>query len=361
MSEIKKSINSVQCVGTVSELNFKKEIKEVELKDKNGNSHKVTCGVIGKEEFANPNITVNCNGSMVGFSFFPTNEKMYDKDNKLVDNPRYKALLSIMEYDNGTRVKVDGSFADGGYPSKDATTNEYKWTDRISLNAFSVTSTNVPDEDYCDCDITGVITNLKKETKKGEDDDAEETGRLLVDIIFFDYNGNAVPFNNIIADNDMALDDGSTFDMAEAFEDAYKKGDSVKLSLEVVTVHKGAVRVGGGMGRTSHKTSGYDVTEYRIFGCPSVPLTTDTEEEGYAEVRLYTDYVVDKAMAKQALSERETMKEQRCNDRAKKDSEGGTSKAKSKGLNGRASKKNDDEEFLSAKDLEDDPFSDDLF
>ena len=106
---MEKSINSIQAVGTVEELNFKTETKEVELK--NGSTKKkVNCKQITKANWSNPNLTVKVKDSIVGFNFYPTNEKKLDDKGNVVDNPRFKALETIMAYERGTRVKVDGIY-----------------------------------------------------------------------------------------------------------------------------------------------------------------------------------------------------------------------------------------------------------
>ena len=57
MSEVKQSLNKIQIVGCLSELNMKVETKEVTLKG-NGTEKKVTCKTIGKADFRNPSMTV---------------------------------------------------------------------------------------------------------------------------------------------------------------------------------------------------------------------------------------------------------------------------------------------------------------
>lgn len=314
---MEQSINQIQCVGSISELNFKiEENKEVELKGANGVTKKVVCNQIGKNNYSSPNITINCGDNVVGFSFFATNEKMI-KDGKVVDNPKYKALLTIMDYDMGTRVKVDGSFADNSYPNKDG-----EWKEYIGLNAFRCTSTNVPDEDYCDCDLSGVIESISNEYV-----DDEDTGRLKVKFDFFDYGLNLIPIE-LIVDSDLAED----------FEDAYEKGDSAILHIEIKSVLKGGktTKSEGGFGRASKKTSGWVETEYRIFGGEP-----KMEEENKNYVSMET--------VKEKKKERELMAEQKCKDRK----ESAPSTETKKGLGNRASKKSE------VKD--DDPFSDDDF
>lgn len=300
---MEKSINSIQAVGTVEELNFKTEEKEVELK--NGSAtKKVKCKQIIKANWSSPNLTVKVKDSIIGFNFYPTNEKKLDDKGNVVDNPRFKALQTIMAYEKGTRVKVDGSIANNEYVGQDG-----EFHSAINLNAFTVTSTVTSDEDYCDGSLSGVIRTIKSEIK-GED----ETGRKIVEFLYVN-NDEIFPIN-LIVDEDLVSD----------FEDNYSNGDSVILDIECTTRTVGAKSQAKKFGRESHRVSGYTVTEYKIFGGGDA-----LEDEN--------KYYLDKADIKKALADREIKIEQ----------------MKSEGK--KVSKKNTkDDEFVESKEI-DDPFA----
>lgn len=304
---MEKSINSIQAVGTVEELNFKIEEKKVTLKE-GSKTKDVTCKQIIKANFSNPNMTLKVNDSIIGFNFFPTNEKKL-VDGQVVDNPRFKALQTIMGYEKGTRVKVDGNIVNNEYPTEDG---EFK--SLIQLNAFQVTSTVTSDTDYCDGSLSGVIKAIKPEMK-GED----ETGRKIVEFLYINSMEQICPINLILEE-----------DLVEGFEDNYSKGDCVVLDVECATRTVGVAKQAKKFGRDSHRVSGYTVTEYRIFGGGDV-----LEEEN--------KYYLDKADIKKKLEERDIMIEQKV-----KEKQGGV-------------KKKSDEEFLDAKvaslDAIDDPFA----
>ena len=261
MSEIKASINNCQICGVLKEMNLEEITKEVTLKGANGVEKKVTCQQIAKKEFKNPTflIEVNRDGQIsdVGVDFFPASEKKLDDNGQLIDNPNYKAMKTVLENyvpkikdaENATRVKVDGLLGVNEYVSKDT----YEFKSFPQINGFRITSTNVPEEDIADCEISGIIRSIVPETK-GED--AEETGRLKVELYTFNRNAETTPFTFIVE-----------ADLADDFNSFYEAGQSVKLYYEIITKQVGAKKPAtGGFGRReSHMVSGFNVTEYSVF------------------------------------------------------------------------------------------------
>lgn len=292
---MEKSINSIQAVGTVEELNFKIEEKKVTLRD-GMKTKDVTCKQITRANWSNPSMTIKVNDSIIGFNFFPTNEKKLEGD-KVVDNPRFKALQTIMGYERGTRVKVDGNIANNEYP-----TPEGEFKSLVQLNAFQVTSTVTSDTDYCDGSLSGIIRSIKPEIK-GED----ETGRKIVDFLYINSMEQICPISLILDE-----------DLVEGFEDNYSKGDCVVLDIECTTRTVGSVKQTKKFGRDSHRVSGYTVTEYKIFGGGDV-----LEEEN--------KYFLTKEDVKKKLDERNIMIEQ---------------KIKEKKSEGNKVSKKSDEEFV---------------
>ena len=170
-TKIKASINRFQAVGTLAELNLGVETKEVTLRA-SGTEKKVTCKTIGKKDFKNPSLTVECvigdKTVIVGGSSFQTHEFKLDDKGKVVDNPRFKALNTIIEdyvprvkdSTNPTRVKLDGSLVVNEYATE---TGEFKSFPQI--NIFQCSSSGVPEEDIAEGEISGIIRNIKPETK----------------------------------------------------------------------------------------------------------------------------------------------------------------------------------------------------
>lgn len=288
MSELKQSINRTQIIGTLKEMNMEVTTKEVTLKGGNGVEKKVTCNQIGKKEFKNPMFIVEVNGMDVDVDYFPVAEKKIDDNGAIVDNPRYKALETVMETyipkckdsENATRVKIDGSLRANEYADK----TSFEWKTFPSIYGFQITSSGVPEEDIADCEISGVIRSIIPEVK-----DEKETGRLKVELYSFDNNGATTPATFIVEE-----------DLAGDFTDFYEAGQSVKIYYEVVTRQVGAKKpTGGGFGRRdSQMISGFKVTEYSVFRGDD-PFDEENE------------YFVDIDTMKKAMNERELMIEQK--------------------------------------------------
>ena len=288
MSEIKASINNCQICGVLKEMNLEEITKEVTLKGANGVEKKVTCQQIAKKEFKNPTfvIEVNRDGQIsdIGVDFFPASEKKLDDNGQIIDNPNYKAMKTVLENyvpkikdaENATRVKVDGLLGVNEYVSKDT----YEFKSFPQINGFRITSTNVPEEDIADCEISGIIRSIIPETK-GED--AEETGRLKVELYTFNRNAETTPFTFIVE-----------ADLADDFNSFYEAGQSVKLYYEIITKQVGAKKpTTGGFGRReSHMVSGFSVTEYSVF----------RGDEAFDEE---SEYYINPEDMKQALNERD--------------------------------------------------------
>ena len=286
MSEIKASINNCQICGVLKEINLEEITKEVTLKGANGVEKKVTCQQMAKKEFKNPMFLVDVKGNAIGVDFFPASEKKLDDNGQIIDNPNYKAMKTVLENyipknnakdgEVPTRVKIDGILSANEYVNKDT----YEFKSITQVNGFRITSTGVPEEDSADCEISGIIRSIVPETK-GED--AEETGRLKVELYTFNRNAETTPFTFIVE-----------ADLADDFNSFYEAGQSVKLYYEIITKQVGAKKpTTGGFGRReSHMVSGFSVTEYSVF----------RGDEAFDEE---SEYYINPEDMKQALNERD--------------------------------------------------------
>lgn len=255
---VKQSINNVQVIGTLKEMNIQEAtVDNVELRNSDGVKKTVTCQQIQKAKFSSPMFLIESNGYDIGVDWFPTNEKMLDDDGKIVDNPKFKAMKTVMETyvtkakdaDNATRVFVRGSLRPQEYVGKDG-----GWKSYPSISGYQISSSNVPSEDSTDSEISGYIKSIIPETR-GEN--AEETGRYKVELYSFDYSGKTIPTTFIVEE-----------DLADDFTSYYENNQSVKIYYEILVKQVGArnTQSTGGFGRRSANiVSGFSVTEYSIF------------------------------------------------------------------------------------------------
>lgn len=281
---MKQSIRNCQVVGVVSEINMSVQSAETEL-----NGTKIKCDCIAKTEFKNPSMTIEVNEKPIGVEFVRVYEKTLDKEKKnIVHNPRFDAMKTIIEQyvpkskdaENATRVKFDGQIGLNEYVTEKG--GQYEFKSNIQILGFNPCSrSNVPDKDFAEAEISGIIG-----AKRPEVFNDEETGRLIVTFCSFDKDENILPFE-LIVDKDIADD----------FNSAYEVGDSCKLSVEIVSRHIGRVKNNDKMAfgrRQSNIVSGYDKTEYCIFSGEEV-----FEEE--------SEYYIDPKCVKEAKKKRELM------------------------------------------------------
>lgn len=252
-------MNSVVIVGTLAEVGnlvFDKEMKN--------KSNDKLVGAITRKDFKKPAFVVDVNGQKIGVNTMPVYKDKVDKESKkIVENDRFKAMQKVMEYEVGTRVKINGSISIGSpYMGKNGV------IEPVSINMFSMSSTGVGDEDYAEGKASGYIKTIKPETK-GEDDD--ETGRLLVELwMYNDYDESVAPFTLVVDE-----------DLAEDFENTYSDGDNAVLNFDITTRQVGGKKAKSAFGKRESKiVDGYSVTEYSIFG-GEAPM--DDESEYYID------------------------------------------------------------------------------
>ena len=255
----KKSINSVVIEGTLAEVG--NLVYDKEMKNKNNDK---LVGVITRKDFKKPAFVIDVNGQKIGINTMPVYKDKVDKDSKkIVENDRFKAMQKVMEYEVGTRVKINGSISIGSpYMGKNGV------VEPISVNMFSMSSTSVGDEDYAEGKASGYIKTIKPETR-GEDED--ETGRLLVELwMYNNYDNSVAPFTLVVNE-----------DLSEDFENTYSDGDNAVLNFDIITRQVGGKKTKNAFGKRESKiVGGYSVTEYSIFG-GEAPM--DDESEYYIE------------------------------------------------------------------------------
>jgi hypothetical protein len=167
----------------------------------------------------------------------------------------------------------------------------------VSVQMFTMSSTSVPDEDFAEGKISGIIKSIKNETR-GEDE--EETGRLAVDFWIINYDDTTSPFPLVVEE-----------DIAEGFENTYDSGDSVILDFDITSRQVGGKKAeSAGFGRKASKiVGGLSITEYSVF---------DGEPAFDDESEYYIDEDVFKTMLKAHKQKCEEAKNAKSDDTPKK-------------------------------------------
>lgn len=260
MSEEKKTVkrlNRVQIVGTLAETGNLKFDEDMENK-----SNSKIRGAIVRADYKKPAFVIDVNGQKIGVNAMITYKDKVDKESgKIVSNDRFKALQTVMEYEVGTRVKIDAQIQVGmPYAGKNGV------VEAVDVVAFTISSTGVPEEDCAEGKVSGIIKNITEETVNDD-----ETGRLLVDFWIMNYDGTVSPFPLVVEE-----------DIADGFSNTYDNGDSAILDYDITSKQVGGKKAeSAGFGRKASKiVGGYSKTEYSVFNGENA---LDEESEYYID------------------------------------------------------------------------------
>lgn len=184
----------------------------------------------------------------------------YDKLLEFAENA--VSLASAKEGQEVTKVRITGSYKDAPYVGRDG---QLKQATKIEASFFNDFKGNTE----AIADVEGYVNSVVRETK-AVDGEAEETGRLRVTIITFDFFKNAIPVTFIVETG-----------LAEAFEDNISTGQTITALLEYKLNEKVAptpVREGGiGVQRASESTT-RSYLELVLTGTRGAAL--DPEDDG---------------------------------------------------------------------------------
>lgn len=260
MSEEKKTVkrlNRVQIVGTLAETGNLKFDADMENK-----SNSKIRGAIVRADYKKPAFVIDVNGQKIGVNAMITYKDKVDKESgKIVPNDRFKALQTVMEYEVGTRVRIDAQIQVGmPYAGKNGV------VEAVDVVAFTISSTGVPEEDCAEGKVSGIIKNITEETVNDD-----ETGRLLVDFWIMNYDETVSPFPLVVEE-----------DIADGFSNTYDNGDSAILDYDITSKQVGGKKAeSAGFGRKASKiVGGYSKTEYSVFNGENA---LDEESEYYID------------------------------------------------------------------------------
>ena len=355
IKSIKKSINAVQIVGTLLEKNIQIVTKEVEIIDyaHDNKKQKITCEVAEKINFQEPSLLIEVapkdeDGNVlyttqvkVDFANigFGVPSKTFGEDGKpTAENKNFKGIETVLNTyvakkdarvgEESTRVFIErGYISPNEYPDKK---NDFKYkVMNPNITTYNITSLNVPSEDKCIGELSGIIRTMTPEIFM-KNDEENETGRLKVDFYWFNSKGLTFPINFIVDK-----------DLSEAFTDNYENGQSVILYYNIINHHIGDVQAKGrrkAFGQDVNITSGYDIPEFIVISgdCP------------YED---NSDYYVSMELMKSAMIDRQNYIDTKVQKAKEREEKNGTKSTTKSGL-----RNNPKFETLSETDEEELPF-----
>lgn len=306
-STLQKTANWFRCVGTVSEMNLKREDCDIKQKDENGNEAGTAKGerIVG-------NVAIQTDNGVHTFNIYaqsltskgeePKQWKMYCE--MLNWNPKIKGDPNI----EPTLVNIEGSVSINDYLNQQGELKSgLRW--RVGRANTKVT----PDEPKgTTLKVTAFVQSIKPEIRQ-----EEETGRLLVTLYGAEGDGTCFPINAVVDE-----------EMADAFNDCYEVGTTVPFELELVSRHVGNENTGGAkkFGRAGKVSvnNGFDIQELMLVGGDDEieePDELTTEDENGNEVEVKTQWINPVAM-KKAIKARAQMLEELKNNPPEKKSGG---------------------------------------
>ena len=313
-SILNKTRNYFRAVGTLSELNLKREETKIKLKDENGNEAGTKAG-----ERIMGSVAVKTDNGIHTFNVYAQNLTSKGEESK--QWKMYTDMLSWNPAIGGdssvepTLVNIEGTVSINDYVNQQG---EVKSSLRWRVGRANTKAS--PDEPKgVTLKATVFIAKIAPEIRQ-----EEETGRLLVTVYGAENNGTCFPINCIVDE-----------DMADDFNECYEVGMTVPFEFEAVSRHVGGT-VGGkkkfGHGGAVAVNSGFDVTELMLVGGDDEieePDELTTEDENGNEVEVKTEWINPVAMKKAIKARAQMLEELKKNPPAKKPN-GGASALKEK-------------------------------
>lgn len=290
-STLTKTSNFFRCVGTVSEMNLKREEVKIKQKDENGNDAGTKPG-----ERIMGSVAIKTDNGIHTFNVYAQNLTSKGEESK-----QWKMYCDMLSWNPAiggdssvepTLVNIEGTVAVNDYVNQQG---EVKTSLRWRIGRANTKAS--PDEPKgTTLKATLIITAIKPEIRN-----EEETGRLLVTLYGAEGNGTCFPINAVI-----------TEEMADDFADCYEVGMTVPFEFELVSRHVGG-DVGGkkkfGRGGAVAVNNGFDVSELVLVGGDDEieePESLTEEDENGNEVEVKTKWINPAAM-KKAIKARQQM------------------------------------------------------
>lgn len=289
---LNKTSQYYRCVGTLSEMNLKREPTKITLKE-NGKE----VGTANGERIMG-NIAVETEHGVHTFNVYAQNLTAKGEEAK-----QWKMYCDMLDWnpkiggksgEEPTLVNVEGTVEINDYVGQDSKVKSgLRW--RVGR---ANTKVNPDDPTGTTLKATLFVAGMKEEVRN-----EEETGRLIVTLYGANNNGACFPVEAIVDE-----------EMADDFASSYEVGMTVPLELELVSRHIGGNKGGKKkFGRSSDVSvnNGFDIQELIIVGGEDEieePDELTTEDEDGNEVEVKTQWINPKTM-KLAIKERNNMLE----------------------------------------------------
>lgn len=310
-SVLQKTSNWFRCVGTVSELNLKREDCDIKQKDANGQD-----AGTAKGERIMGSVAVKTDNGIHTFNVYAQSLTSKGEESKqwkmycdMLDwNPQIGGDSSI----EPTLVNIEGAVSVNDYVTQQG---EVKSGLRWRVGRANTKAS--PDEPKgTTLKVTTIIQSIKPEIRQ-----EEETGRLIVTLYGAEANGTCFPITAIVDE-----------DMADAFTDCYEVGMTVPFELELVSRHvgnetTGAAKKFGRAGKVA-VNNGFDVQELMLVGGDDEieePDELTTEDENGNEIEVKTQWINPVAMKKAIKARAQMLEELKNNPPEKKGNKGNSS------------------------------------
>lgn len=313
-NELRVAGNRIGITGVVKEIKgFGKEpmkIEQYDVKDENGEKtgekYNAINGsiVISTGEGSDHEVKISF---LREFNKSGSENKKFNLLKKFIDG-EYKTLANAKEGEEATQISIWGSDGSDFVPHIEEnrygdTENEITKTNpefKLGFGNMNIPKEPLEEKDFiAEFDVEVFVEKIEEETKKNEEGDEEETGRLKLRGWMPLYGGDIMPLDFIIP-QEVKDENDEVVMTAEDFENAVSEGDTVNLfgkidNRTIITKesHK------GGIGKVKTKTKKEFIHELVVEGADFPSEKNQYEEEDIRsatkERKVRLDEVLEKA------------------------------------------------------------------
>lgn len=276
MENVRATINNGLIIGTLSEKST--EIKQIEIEKED--KTKMTCNAVqGNIVISTKNGDYNLRISQPEYNRKGDKAKLYANMETL-----HNSYISAADAAKNKELTADVISATVNLSCWDRyNQNSGKMVTSPQVRIIKVNRENADKESQTDFQLEGVIRSIVAETipPKNENEEAEETGRYIVEFITVNFRGEAEPFTLIVPEDlAEAFIDGYVDEITGEHVPGYGPGDTCCLGVEL-NMHRvgGQKQNKGGFGRKANTNEGFEILELIVIGGePAYDENTEDEK-----------------------------------------------------------------------------------